>query len=214
VNDTLNSLDSAVAGEAAGICIGLLLLGRLNEPIAETAVRVCPFGGTSLPRHVDGTWHRTSCAQITECLAYAHETKHEKVIRGISLGMAFIAYAQEEAADSLIAQVWGGRCCSALMVPPRLTIRVAALQMVGDTDAIIRYGGMYAIGMAYVGTSSNAAVRKLLHVAVSDVNDDVRRAAVSNLGFVLLRSQEQVRCRACRLRRRRRCFRSRSSRCV
>ena len=64
--------------------------------------------------------------------------------------------------------------------------------MVGDTDAIIRYGGMYAIGLAYVGTSSNAAIRKLLHVAVSDVSDDVRRAAVTCIGFVLLRSPEQV----------------------
>lgn len=66
--------------------------------------------------------------------------------------------------------------------------------MVSDKDAIIRYGGMYAIALAYVGTASNAAIRKLLHIAVSDVNDDVRRAAVTALGFVLLRSPEQV-CR-------------------
>ncbi len=80
VNRTMNSLDSAVTGESAGISIGLLLLGRLGEPIAETA--------------------------ITECLAYAHETKHEKVIRGIAMGVAMIAYGMEEAADALISQVW------------------------------------------------------------------------------------------------------------
>ena len=51
---------------------------------------------------------------------------------------------------------------------------------------------MYAIAMAYCGTGDNGAVRKLLHVAVSDVNDDVRRAAVTCLGFVLCRTPEIV----------------------
>jgi hypothetical protein len=46
---------------------------------------------------------------------------------------------------------------------------------------------MYTIALAYCGTASNKAIRRLLHVAVSDVSDDVRRAAVTALGFVLLR---------------------------
>jgi 26S proteasome regulatory subunit N2 len=46
---------------------------------------------------------------------------------------------------------------------------------------------MYTIGLAYCGTSNNGAIRKLLHVAVSDVSDDVRRAAVTNIGFLLFR---------------------------
>ncbi len=41
--------------------------------------------------------------------------------------------------------------------------------------------------MAYCGTGNNEAIRRLLHVAVSDVNDDVRRAAVEALGFILFR---------------------------
>jgi 26S proteasome regulatory subunit N2 len=41
---------------------------------------------------------------------------------------------------------------------------------------------MYAIAMAYCGTADNESIRKLLHVAVSDVSDDVRRAAVTSLG--------------------------------
>jgi HEAT repeat protein len=49
-------------------------------------------------------------------------------------------------------------------------------------DPIVRYGGMYAIAMAYCGTADNESIRKLLHVAVSDVSDDVRRAAVTSLG--------------------------------
>lgn len=50
---------------------------------------------------------------------------------------------------------------------------------------------MQAIGMAYRGTSNNAAIQKLLYFAVSDVSDDVRRAAVMNLGFLLIGNPEQ-----------------------
>lgn len=46
--------------------------------------------------------------------------------------------------------------------------------------------------MAYAGTGNNKAIRRLLHVAVSDVNDDVRRAAVVSLGFILFRQPTQV----------------------
>lgn len=45
--------------------------------------------------------------------------------------------------------------------------------------------------MAYAGTGNNKAIRRLLHVAVSDVNDDVRRAAVISLGFLLFNAPEQ-----------------------
>jgi 26S proteasome regulatory subunit N2 len=58
-------------------------------------------------------------------------------------------------------------------------------------DPILRFGGMFSIGMAYRGTDNNAAIQKLLHFAVSDVSDDVRRAAVINLGFVLLGVPDQ-----------------------
>lgn len=56
----------------------------------------------------------------------------------------------------------------------------------------MRYGGIYAVAMAYAGTGNNKAIRRLLHVAVSDVNDDVRRAAVTSLGFLLFRTPSQV----------------------
>ena len=54
-----------------------------------------------------------------------------------------------------------------------------------------RYGGMFVIGMAYRGTANNSMIQKLLHFAVSDVSDDVRRAAVINLGFLLLSVPDQ-----------------------
>ncbi len=80
-----------------------------------------------------------------------------------------VVYGREEEADTLIEQ------------------------LLTDKDLILRYGAMYAIAMAYVATSNNGAIQKLLHVAVSDVSDDVRRAAVTALGFVLANQPEQVR---------------------
>ena len=62
--------------------------------------------------------------------------------------------------------------------------------MARDRDPIVRYGAMYAVAMAYCGTADNESIRKLLHVAVSDVSDDVRRAAVTCLGFLLFRTPE------------------------
>lgn len=64
--------------------------------------------------------------------------------------------------------------------------------MLRSKDSIVRYGAMYAIGCAYAGTSNNVAVQKLLHCAVSDVNDDVKRAALTNLGFLLIRTPQNV----------------------
>ncbi|XP_076924514.1 26S proteasome non-ATPase regulatory subunit 1 homolog A-like [Bidens hawaiensis] len=130
--------DSAVAGEAAGISVGLLMVGTANGKASS------------------------------EMLGYAHETQHEKIIRGLALGIALTVYGREEEADTLIEQ------------------------MTLDQDAIIRYGGMYAIALAYSGTSNNKAIRQLLHFAVSDVSDDVRRTAVLALGFVLYSDPEQT----------------------
>ncbi|TPX45587.1 hypothetical protein SeMB42_g03942 [Synchytrium endobioticum] len=130
--------ESAVAGEAAGLAMGLVMLGTGSDKA------------------------------LNDMLPYAHETQHEKIIRGLAVGMALIAYGREEQADVLIEQ------------------------LVSDKDPILRYGGIYAISLAYAGTGNNKAIRKLLHVAVSDVNDDVRRAAVMGLGFVLFRQNTQV----------------------
>lgn len=64
--------------------------------------------------------------------------------------------------------------------------------MTDKQDAILRYGGMFTYALAYVGTGDNKVIKQLLHFAVSDVNDDVRRAAVIALGFVLFRNHTQV----------------------
>lgn len=139
--------DSAVASEAAGIGIGLALLGR----------------GTSWTTEImDGE------SPIPSLMTQASESAHEKTTRGIAIGLAFMCYGLEEAADVVVEQ------------------------MLRDKDPTIRYGGVFAVALAYVGTSNGAVIRKLLHLAVSDVSDDVRRAAVIALGFILHRKPEDL----------------------
>ncbi|KAE8232672.1 hypothetical protein CF326_g2293 [Tilletia indica] len=130
--------DSATASEAAAYAMGLVMLG------------------TGSPQAVE------------EMLQYAHETQHEKIIRGLAMGLAMLFYGKEETADTMIDT------------------------LMADKDAILRYGGIYTIALAYAGTGNNKAIKRLLHVAVSDVNDDVRRAAVTSLGFLLFRNPSQV----------------------
>lgn len=105
---------------------------------------------------------------LEDMILYCHDTQHEKSVRGLAIGMALIMYGRQEGADELIEG------------------------LLKDPDPTIRYGGIMTIALAYCGTGSNKAVRKLLHVAVSDVNDDVRRIAVMSLGFILFRKPGSV----------------------
>ena len=130
--------DSAINGEAVGLSMGLVMLGT------------------------------GSIKALEDMIQYAHDTQHEKIVRGLAMGMALIMYARAEAADELING------------------------LLEDPDPTLRYGGIMTIALAYCGTGSNKAVRRLLHVAVSDVSDDVRRVAVMSLGFVLFRKPGSV----------------------
>ncbi|KAF2856791.1 26S proteasome regulatory complex, non-ATPase subcomplex, Rpn2/Psmd1 subunit [Plenodomus tracheiphilus IPT5] len=130
--------DSAINGEAVGLSMGLVMLGTGNIKALEDMIQ------------------------------YAHDTQHEKIVRGLAMGMALIMYGRQEAADELING------------------------LLDDPDPTLRYGGIMTIALAYCGTGSNKAVRRLLHVAVSDVNDDVRRVAVMSLGFILFRKPGSV----------------------
>ncbi|KAI9825906.1 MAG: proteasome regulatory particle base subunit [Thelocarpon impressellum] len=130
--------DSALNGEAVGLAMGLVMLGTGNTKA------------------------------LGDMIPYAHDTQHEKIVRGLALGMALIMFGRQEAADELMDG------------------------LLNDADPTLRYGGIMTLAMAYCGTGSNKAVRKLLHVAVSDVSDDVRRVAVMSLGFILFRKPSSV----------------------
>lgn len=103
-----------------------------------------------------------------DMISYAEETQHENIIRGLAVGLALLNYGREEKADGIINQ------------------------LLEHGNPILRYGGAYTIALAYAGTGNNKAIKKLLHVAVSDSNDNVRRASVIALGFVLIRDYQTV----------------------
>jgi 26S proteasome regulatory subunit N2 len=69
---TVLFMDSAVAGEASGYAMGLVMLGTAAEEAVE------------------------------EMLTYARETQHEKIIRALAVGIAFIFYGRQEQADSTV----------------------------------------------------------------------------------------------------------------
>lgn len=104
-------------------------------------------------------------AAIEEMLSHAADSNHEKIIRALGISLALLMYGKESVADGLIEQ------------------------MLASKDATIRYGGMFTIGCAYAGTGSTQAIQKLLKCAVSDVSDDVKRAALINMGFLCFRKQ-------------------------
>lgn len=43
-----------------------------------------------------------SSKALDEMLQYAHETQHEKIIRGLAVGISLLMYAKQEEADSCI----------------------------------------------------------------------------------------------------------------
>nr|XP_043631876.1 26S proteasome non-ATPase regulatory subunit 1 homolog A-like [Erigeron canadensis] len=172
LRDSLRSTNVEVVQHGACLGLGLSALGTADEEIYDeiksvlyTDSAVAGEGaGISMGLLMVGT----ASEKAAEMLVYAHETQHEKIIRGLSLGIALTVYGREEEADTLIEQ------------------------MTRDQDPILRYGGMYALGLAYSGTANNKAIGKLLHSAVSDVSDDVRRTAVLALGFVMYSEPEQM----------------------
>ena len=67
--------DDAIIGEAAGIAVGLIMVGSKDE------------------------------GAIDDLMKYVHDTQHEKIIRAIAIALALIVYNAGEAADTLIEQL-------------------------------------------------------------------------------------------------------------
>ncbi|RMX59460.1 hypothetical protein pdam_00015650, partial [Pocillopora damicornis] len=134
----------------------------------------------------------------------------------LGLGLAAMGSARQDVYEQLKTQLWEddavtGEACGLAMGLVMLGSKSATAieEMVGvmyarmeeadalieslmqDKDPNLRQSGMYTVAMAYCGTGNNKAIKRLLHVAVSDVSDDVRRAAVTSLGFLLFRTPEQ-----------------------
>jgi 26S proteasome regulatory subunit N2 len=133
---TMGSSD-AVAGEACAVSIGLVMLGSANTTVATTL------------------------------LSHARETdQKEKIIRGISMGLALLMYGHEGDANT-----W-------------------AEQLLSDKDHWLRMGGCQILAMAYAGTGNTKAIERLLQIGVKDVSDDVRRMAIMSIGFLTFKDPQ------------------------
>lgn len=51
---------------------------------------------------------------------------------------------------------------------------------------------MFAIGCAYAGTAAPAPLHKLMKIGVTDHSDDVKRAALINIGFLMFKDHKQL----------------------
>lgn len=162
---TSNSTNQEAIHHGILLAIGLVTMGSGSEQ-AYTKLREFMYKdnaiiGEAATYAIGLSMLGTKNPEVVEdLLTYAHETQHEKIIRAISVSLGLIMYGAEEEADSLIEK------------------------MVKDKDSIIRYGAMFLIGLAYAGTGNPAAFKRLIKFSVSDVNDDVRRAALINVGFL------------------------------
>jgi 26S proteasome regulatory subunit N2 len=99
--------DSAVAGEGAGYAMGLIMLGTGDSTYAG------------------------------EMLAYARETQHEKIIRGLAIGLAFLYFGRQDQADEIAKELLSEKVCEPLRGDSRTytPVRIQFFGMVASTPS-------------------------------------------------------------------------------
>jgi len=173
MKEQLNATSNEVAQHGACLGIGAMAMASQDASVLDD-LRGVLYGdnavsGEAAALSLGLVMAGSMDAGLTEeLLQYARETQHEKIIRSLTLAVALIYYGAKDKAEPVIEQ------------------------MLNDKDGIIRFGAVWTIAMAYAGTSDNSAIRRLLHAAVSESDDDVRRSAVIALGFVLFRNPEEL----------------------
>jgi len=83
--------DTAVGGEAAGYAMGLIMLGTGDSTYAN------------------------------EMLTYARETQHEKIIRGLAIGLAFLYFGRQDQADEIAKELLAEKVGQLPIAMPWLT---------------------------------------------------------------------------------------------
>ncbi len=172
-NDALNAPGNKKETVQHGIYLGIGLVAfgtknkelyeRLREGLYIDDAVVGEAAGYAIGLVMAGS---KDSEAIDDLLKYAHDTQHEKIIRAISITLSLIVYGIGNNADTLIET------------------------LIREKDPILRYGAMYCIGMAYAGSGNTTMLQKLIKISVSDVSDDVRRAALINIGFLMIKNPE------------------------
>ncbi|EYB94779.1 hypothetical protein Y032_0167g122 [Ancylostoma ceylanicum] len=202
-------LDDAVSGEAAGLAMGLVMVGSLNS------------------------------AAFQDMVQYICDTQHDKIQRGLRTGISLLAYGRQDEAESCIAQlvdvksnamlrstgvamlsmayVGSGRASvvsrllEKVATDPNNDVKRFSVMGIGfllsNNPAIckdyvgmlvehfnshVRYGAAMALGIACAGTGYKEAV-SLLEPLLSAKENYVRQGAVIALSFIYVQ-QTDISC--------------------
>ncbi|KAH0481270.1 MAG: hypothetical protein KVP17_004255 [Porospora cf. gigantea B] len=156
--------DPLIHGAALGL--GSVFLCACDEAVSRDLMQVLftdNVNTSEAAAHAIGMIYMGSADAriLSELEAYCKDTRHERLIRACVVAMALVLFRQEQKADKYFSS------------------------LAEKSEQFLRYGAMFIYGMAYCGTSSNVAVRALLKLSVADSSNDVKRAAIISVGFVL-----------------------------
>lgn len=161
---TYNSSEQIVHGASLGL--GLAAMGLHNQDLFEflfTCVSGCDaVAGEGAALAIGMVMMGSGNALAIETLKrHAMEfDQKEKTIRGLAMAMALIMLGREDDCLPLVNE------------------------LSAHADPWVRLGAVFTLGMAFAGTSNAKAIEMLLATAVRDVSDDVRRNAVTMIGFL------------------------------
>lgn len=110
-----------------------------------------------------------------DMLDYAASTEQESITRSLAMSLAFLFYLQDSEAEDMIDTLLESRC------------------------PIFRYGGAFTVALAYAGTQKPEAIKRLLHLVITDASDDVRRTAGIGLGFLFIQNHTALTAVVCPL---------------
>lgn len=171
--------DSAVAGEAASIAIGMVLAGS-GAGNASTE----PSPEQELLAEI-----------VAELRNYSRETHHEKIIRGIAICLALINFGQEENADATIEEMRGDRdpiirygamyglALAYCGTGSNKAVRILLHTAVSDVNDDVRMASV--IGLALVLHKTPERVPELVRLLLESFNPHVRYASCMAVGIAM-----------------------------
>lgn len=105
---------------------------------------------------------------IEELVNCARNNPHDRIARPSMFAIALMGMGHENNVDGIYEK------------------------LIKERDPIVRLGAVGMLALAFVGTSDNKTISKLLSIAATDLSSDVRRVAVIGLAFVLLKKPKSA----------------------
>jgi 26S proteasome regulatory subunit N2 len=171
--------DSAVAGEAASIAMGMVLAGS----------------GAGNASSYPSPEQELLAEIVAELRNYSRETQHEKIIRGIAMCLALINFCQEENADATIEEMRGDRdpiirygamyglALAYCGTGSNKAVRILLHTAVSDVNDDVRMASV--IGLALVLHKTPHRVPELVRLLLESFNPHVRYASCMAVGIAM-----------------------------